>query len=58
MQAIYALFEAYHLSALVPLVAVLIVIGALASLSTWTAGPSRGLLAAAEGGDLLLFSAN
>jgi putative glutamate/gamma-aminobutyrate antiporter len=52
MQAIYALFEPYHLQSLVPFMAFLIIIGALASLSTWVAGPSRGLLAAAQGGDL------
>ncbi len=52
MQAIYALFEAYHLSGLIPLLVVLVVIGALASLSTWITGPSSGLLAAAQGGDL------
>lgn len=52
MQAIYALFENYHLKSLIPLMAFLIIIGALASLSTWVAGPSKGLLAAAKEGDL------
>ena len=52
MQAISKFFETYGLTRWVPLVAILIVVGAIASLSTWIVGPSRGLLAAAEGGDL------
>jgi amino acid transporter len=52
MQAINSFFSIYHLKWMVPVVAFLIVIGALASLSTWIVGPSRGLLAAAEQGNL------
>lgn len=52
MQAFVAFVDAYHLNWLIPLMAFLIVIGALASLSTWIIGPSRGLLAAAQSGDL------
>ncbi len=52
MQAFVAFVDAYNLKGLVPWMALLIVIGALASLSTWIVGPSRGLLAAAQSGDL------
>ncbi len=49
---VYSVFSTFGLSHYVPLVAILITIGALASVSTWTAGPCRGLLAAAQKGDL------
>lgn len=49
---VYHVFSTYNLSYLVPVVAILITIGALAAVSTWTAGPCRGLLAAAQEGDL------
>ena len=52
MQAFATFVDAYHLDWLSPVMACLIVVGALASLSTWIVGPSRGLLAAAHGGDL------
>ncbi len=52
MQAFVAFVGAYNLSFLIPIMAFLVVIGALASLSTWIVGPSRGLLAAAQSGDL------
>ncbi len=43
MQALIAFVSFFHLEQLVPLVAILIVIGALASLITWIVGPSRAL---------------
>lgn len=52
MQAFVSFVNAYNLDFLVPIMAFLIVVGALASLSTWIVGPSRGLLAAAQDGDL------
>ncbi len=52
MQALSIFMERYNLRHLVPWVAALIAIGAFGSVSTWIIGPSKGLLAAAEGGDL------
>ena len=52
MQAFGSFVSSYNLKGLVPLMALLVFIGALASLSTWIVGPSRGLLAAAQNGDL------
>jgi putative glutamate/gamma-aminobutyrate antiporter len=44
--------KAYHLHDLIPVIAILIAIGAYGQMSTWIAGPSKGLLAAAKNGDL------
>jgi glutamate:GABA antiporter len=52
MQAFSLFLASHNLSFLVPVVAAMIFLGALGSLSTWIAGPSKGLLAAAQGGDL------
>jgi putative glutamate/gamma-aminobutyrate antiporter len=52
MQALLSFVTAYNLHWVFPVLAALVVIGAIASLSTWIVGPSRGLLAAAESGDL------
>ena len=52
LQAFSVFVEAYHLSWLTPLIAILLAFGALGTLSTWIAGPSKGLLAAAQSGDL------
>lgn len=52
MQAFESFVDAYKLHALIPYMAMLVFVGAIASLSTWVVGPSRGLLAAAESGDL------
>ncbi len=51
MQAISVFMSKYHLMKWVPFIAALIAIGSFGSLSTWIIGPSKGLLAAAEGGD-------
>jgi putative glutamate/gamma-aminobutyrate antiporter len=52
MQAFVSFVDSYNLHALIPVMAVLVFAGAVASLSTWIVGPSRGLLAAAQNGDL------
>lgn len=50
MEAFSAFFNAYHLHWILPLVAVLLVIGGLGSVSNWIIAPTRGLLVAAEDG--------
>jgi putative glutamate/gamma-aminobutyrate antiporter len=52
MQAFEIFLGKYGLKTLVPMVAFLVFIGAMGSLSTWIIGPCKGLLAAAQGGDL------
>ena len=52
IQAFSFFVNAYGLNWLTPIIAVLLAFGALGTLSTWIAGPSRGLLAAAQSGDL------
>ena len=51
MEAIAFFLRSYGLNWAVPLVALMVTIGALGAMSTWTAGPSKGLLAAAQDGD-------
>lgn len=48
-------FEAFGVSWLTPVLSLLIALGAFASVVTWIAGPSRGLLAAARSGYLPAF---
>lgn len=55
MQALNAFLDGFHLRWLSETLGVLIVIGALAMLSTWLVGPSQGLYAAARNGDLPRF---
>ncbi len=52
IQAFSVFVESFQLKWLVPLIASLIALGAATSVSTWMVGPSRGLLAAAQAGDL------
>jgi glutamate:GABA antiporter len=52
LQAIDLFMQKYSLSILVPLMAFFITIGSIASVSTWTVGPIKSLLAAAQVGDL------
>ena len=52
LQAIAVFLEQYNLNLLMPALAFLIAIGTMASVSTWTVGPIKGLLAAAQSGDL------
>ena len=51
MAAIAHFLRAYHWNWAIPLVAFLIAFGAFGTVSTWAAGPSKGLLAAAQDGD-------
>ena len=52
LQAFSIFVSVYNLNWLTPVIAVLLALGAFGTLSTWVAGPSKGLLAAAESGDL------
>jgi putative glutamate/gamma-aminobutyrate antiporter len=52
LQAFSVFVDSYGLKHLTPMIALLLAFGALGTLSTWIAGPSKGLLAAAESGDL------
>lgn len=52
MQAFQHFFDAFGIGKLLPVMALLVAIGAVAQLSTWVAGPSKGLLATARNGDL------
>lgn len=52
IQAFSIFVNSYGLGWLTPLIAALLTIGALGTLSTWVAGPSKGLLGAAQSGDL------
>lgn len=52
LQAISSFLNAYQLTAFLPILALLIAIGTAASVSTWAVGPMKGLLAAAQTGDL------
>jgi glutamate:GABA antiporter len=52
LQAFSYFVEAYHLKWLAPYFAALIGLGAIGSMSTWMVGPAKGLLAAAQSGDL------
>lgn len=52
IQAFTRVVEAFGLSWMTPWMAALLAVGAIASMSTWLVGPSKGLLAAAQAGDL------
>ncbi len=52
LQAFSFFLTAYNLKWVIPVIATLIAISAIGSLSTWTVGPLKGLLAAAKDGDL------
>ncbi len=58
MQAMDIFFGALHVPWATPCFAVLTVIGALALLNTWILGPSKGLLASAENGNLPKFASH
>lgn len=51
MEAIAFFLRSYNLGWTVPIIAVMVAFGALGGMSTWTAGPSKGMLAAAQDGD-------
>lgn len=52
LQAFSVFVGVYQLNWLTPVIAILLAFGAFGTLSTWIAGPSKGLLAAAQNGDL------
>ena len=45
-------FKAYHMPWMLPITAILIIIGGFCGVSTWLIGPTRGLLIAAKDGSL------
>jgi putative glutamate/gamma-aminobutyrate antiporter len=51
IEALYKFLSQWNLSWLIPILAASIGLGALGGVSTWAAGPCRGLLAAAQNGD-------
>src|SRR3989338_1280115 len=55
MDSISIFLNQFGMSSAIPLFALALAIGSLGGVTTWTAGPSRGLAAAALRGDLPLF---
>lgn len=51
MQALELFLQSFNMPGLVPILALLVALGAMGTVSTWIAGPCRGLLAAGEKGD-------
>jgi len=52
MQAFDNFFRAYHLSALMPVVVILLLLGSLGNMINWIISPAKGLLLAADNGFL------
>jgi len=52
MQAFEMFLDAYHISWMLPLVALALVIGGLGSVSNWIIAPTKGLIIAAQDGNL------
>jgi len=52
MQAFDAFFVAYHLHWILPFAALMLVLGGIGSVSNWIIAPTKGLLVAAEDGNL------
>jgi amino acid transporter len=52
MQAFTNFFEAYHLTALMPVIVILLLLGSLGSMVNWIISPAKGLLLAADNGFL------
>ena len=52
MQAFNNFFQAYHLSALMPVIVIMILIGSLGSMINWIISPAKGLMLAADHGYL------
>ena len=52
LQAFGYFVDAYDLNWLTPIIALLFAIGAFGGISTWILGPTKGMLAAAQNGDL------
>ncbi|MCH9756356.1 MAG: APC family permease [Gammaproteobacteria bacterium] len=55
MQAFDAFFAQYHLLWLMPVIAVMLVMGGLGGVSNWIIAPTKGLLVAAKDGNLPAF---
>lgn len=55
MQAFEAFFKSYHMHWMMPVVAVMLVMGGLGGVSNWIIAPTKGLLVAAEDGHLPAF---
>jgi amino acid transporter len=52
MQAFDAFFSAYNVKWIMPLVAIMLIMGGLGSVNNWIIAPTKGLLVAAEDGEL------
>lgn len=52
MQAFNAFFTAYHMGWMLPLVAIMLVLGGLGGVSNWIIAPTKGLFLAAQDGNL------
>ncbi len=57
MEAFNYFFTAYHLAWLTPIIALMIIVGGTGGLSNWIIAPSKGLLVAAQDGQLPHFFA-
>lgn len=55
MQAFHAFFKQYHLEMLMPLMALMLVLGGLGGVNNWIIAPTKGLLVAAEDGNMPAF---
>jgi amino acid transporter len=52
MQAFSTFFHAYHLGWILPIVGILLVVGGIGAVNNWTIAPLKGLIVAAEDGNL------
>jgi len=52
MEAFSAFFTAYHMHWILPVIAIMLVIGGMGGVSNWIIAPTRGLLIAAKDGNL------
>lgn len=52
IEAMGIFMESFNMAWMTPIIALLVALGAIASVSTWAIGPSKGLLEAANDGDL------
>lgn len=50
MQAFYNFFDTYHLTALMPIMVILLLLGSLGGMVNWIISPAKGLLLAADHG--------
>jgi glutamate:GABA antiporter len=58
MQAFDKMLSLYHLHWLVPIIGLLVALGALGGVMAWVSGPSKGLLATAKNGEIPPFLAH